>query len=216
MSSNRHRCVAGCWILVAIVASSPSFAQVERSGGGEMQKIMQQYQQLAAEKSSLQSQLAQAKGDLDSTKTALAAVKKERDALKLKAGSASAETAVVAQLTASKASADKNLEAYKQRMNELIARYRETAATLKQVETDRSGLRKELDARNLEFDKCAENNLQLFEISNEVLDRYEHVGLFTKVSASEPFTQLTRTRIENLVDDYRQRAQENRTKARVK
>ncbi len=69
MSSNRHRIAGPLWILVALAASSPSFAQVERSGGGEMQKIMQQYQQLAAEKSSLQSQLAQAKGDLDSTKS---------------------------------------------------------------------------------------------------------------------------------------------------
>ncbi len=53
--------------------------------------------------------------------------------------------------------------------------------------------------------------MQLYEITNDVLDRYEHVGLFTKATAAEPFTRITRTRIENLVDEYRARALENRT-----
>jgi hypothetical protein len=38
------------------------------------------------------------------------------------------------------------------------------------------------------------------------------VGLFTKASADEPFTKITRIRIENLADEYRQRAQELRVK----
>jgi hypothetical protein len=54
--------------------------------------------------------------------------------------------------------------------------------------------------------------MQLYEINGEILDRYEHVGLFTKVSAAEPFTKITRTRIDNLVIEYRERAQELRVK----
>jgi chromosome segregation ATPase len=207
-----------CWLAaplavcaVALTAGAPSHAQVQRSGGGEMQKIMQQYQQVAAEKTALQAQVEQMKKDLDSAKTDLAAVKKERDALKVRAGGTAAAAATVAQLTASKDSAEKNLEVSKQRMNELVGRFRETATNLKEVEADRSKLHKDLDERNAAFDKCAENNLRLYEITKDVLDRYEHVGLFTKTSAAEPFTQITRTRIENLVDDYRARALENRT-----
>jgi ribosomal protein S19E (S16A) len=54
--------------------------------------------------------------------------------------------------------------------------------------------------------------MQLYEINREILNRYEHVGLFTKVSADEPFTKITRTRLENLADEYRQRAQELQVK----
>jgi chromosome segregation ATPase len=154
------------------------------------------------------------KKDLDAAKADLASVKKERDALKARAGGAAAAAVTVAQLSSSRESAEKNLEISKQRMNELVGRFRETATTLKEVEADRSKLHKDLDERNAAFDKCAENNLQLYEMTNAVLDRYEHVGLFTKTSAAEPFTRITRTRIENLVDDYRARAQENRTKKR--
>jgi len=38
------------------------------------------------------------------------------------------------------------------------------------------------------------------------LDRYEHVGVFTKASTVEPFTRISRTRIGNIADEYRERA----------
>ena len=210
----RHGWLTASWIACALAAGVPSQAQVERSGGGELQKFMQQYQQLAAEKTALQAQTVQMQKDLDAAKAELAAAKKERDALKVRAAAAGTEAASIAQLNSSREATEKNLEAYKQRMTEIIGRFRETATTLKDVEADRNTLRKELDTRNAAFDKCAEDNLQLFEIGNEVLNRYEHVGLFTKVSALEPFTRLTRTRIDNLVDEYRARALENRVQKR--
>jgi chromosome segregation ATPase len=185
-----------------------AIAQTQRSGG-EAQKFMQQYQQLAAEKTALQGQVAQMKKDLDAAKTDLAAMKKERDALKAHVG---APAAAVAQLTTSKDAAERNLEQSKQRMTELVGRFREMATNLKDVEADRAKLRDDLTKRSSAFDKCAEDNLQLYEINGEILDRYEHVGLFTKVSAAEPFTKITRTRIENLVDEYRERAQQLRVK----
>jgi hypothetical protein len=40
------------------------------------------------------------------------------------------------------------------------------------------------------------------------------VGLFTKVGTVEPFTKLTRTRMDNLVVETRARAEELRVKAR--
>lgn len=184
-------------------------AQTQRSGGGEAQKFMQQYQQVAAEKTALQAQVAQMKKDLDAANTNLAAMKKERDALKAHVG---VPAATVSQLTASKDAAERNLELSKQRMTELVSRFREMATNLKDVEADRATLREDVAKRSRAFDQCAEDNLQLYEINGEILDRYEHVGLFTKVSATEPFTKITRTRIENLVDEYRERAQQLRVK----
>ena len=205
--------VAMTGIALYIVAGTPATAQVQRSGGGsESQKIMQQYQQVAAEKTALQAQVAQMKKDLDGTKADLAAMKKERDALKARAAGAAGTAAAVAELSASKQAAEKSLEVSKQRMTELVARFRETATNLKDVEADQAKTRKVLDDRNSAFDKCAADNFQLYEISRDVLDRYEHVGLFTKVSAVEPFTKITRTRLENIVDEYRARAEELRMK----
>lgn len=204
------------YIATAVIAASmlsihiSAVAQVQRSGGGEAQKFMQQYQQIAAEKAGLQAQLEQMKKELDISKADLATTKKERDALK--AHVSGAPVAQMAQLTMSKEAAEKSLEQSKQHMNELVGHFREMANNLKEVEADRTKLRKDLDERNAIFDKCAANNLELYEINGEILDRYEHVGLFTKVSSAEPFTRITRTRIENLVDEYRERAQQLRVR----
>jgi hypothetical protein len=191
MTKPQFRAIAFLASLVA--AASPALAQTQRSGGGEAQKFMQQYQQLAGEK--------------------IAAMKKERDALK--AHPAGPSPTAVAQLTASRDAAERNVEQSKQRMTELVARFRETAGNLKDVEADRTKLRADLDARNVAFDKCAENNQQLYEINGDLLNRYAHVGLFTKVSAAEPFTQITRTRMDNLVVETRARAEDLRVKKRA-
>jgi chromosome segregation ATPase len=192
-------------ILPIIFCVGSALAQAPRSGGGgELQKFMQQYQQVSAEKAALQAQVTQLESDLNGAKTELAGMKKERDALKAHTG---ASTAEVTLLTAAKTTAEHSLEQYKERMNELVEKFRQVAQSLKETEADRAKVRKDLQDRNAQFDKCADDNMQLFEITSEVLDRYDHVGLFSRASASEPFTKITRTRIENLVDDYRERAQ---------
>jgi seryl-tRNA synthetase len=170
---------------------------------------------LCAAAAPLQAQTTQMKKDLDAAMSELAAVKKERDALKARAGGAAASAAAAAQAVAAKQATEKSLEQYKERLTELVNRFRETATTLKEVETDRTKLQNDLRERASAYDKCAEDNLGLFEISDDVLNRYEHVGLFTRVSASEPFTKITRTRIENLVDEYRARAMELRAKKKA-
>jgi chromosome segregation ATPase len=199
-------------LVLSLLATRAAWPQTQRSGGGgETQRFMQQYQQLAAEKTAMQAQLAQMKKDLDASKSDLTAMTKERDALKAQAHAA-VPPAALAQLRASKEASERNLEQYKQRTSELVEKFRDMASTLKDVEADRNTLSAGLAQRNAAFDKCASDNLQLFELSNEVLDRYEHVGLFTRVSATEPFTKITRTRIENLVEEYRDRALQLREK----
>jgi chromosome segregation ATPase len=181
---------------------------VERSGGGGAQ-IMLQYQQIAAEKTALQAQLAQMKKDLDAAHAELATVQKERDAAKAHRGVPPAE---LAQATSAKEAAERSLEKSKQQITELVTRFREMAVNLRDTESARTQLGKELEARNSAFDRCVDDNMQLYEINGQILDRYEHVGLFTKASAEEPFTRLTRTRLENLVDEYRERARQLRLK----
>jgi chromosome segregation ATPase len=196
--------------IALLVPAASALAQTQRSGGGESQKILQQYQQLAAEKTGLQAQLAQMKKDLDAAQAELASVRKERDALQGR--SAAAAAAQLAQANSGREAAEKALEQSRQRLTEIVERFRETAGNLKSAEASAAQLQRRLDEQKAGLDRCAEDNLQLFEITNQVLDRYDHVGLFTRISAEEPFTRITRTRIGNLVDEYRERALELRAK----
>jgi chromosome segregation ATPase len=200
-------------LLVAesILAATDIHAQVPRSGGGggEAQKFMQQYQELAAERTSMQAQIADLKKQLDSSTTELAKVKKERDALKQGAG---ISAGLVSQANASKASAEQALEQSKQRMNDLVVRFRESLVNLREVEEDRTKLQQQLTDRTKGYATCVEDNLKLYDISSDVLTRYQRVGVFTRVSAAEPFTKLTRTRLENLATEYRLKADELKVK----
>jgi len=204
---------ASCLVLgFCVLATSGAWAQTQRTGGGEAQRIMQQYQQVASEKTALQAQVTQLKKDLDNAQTELAAVKKERDALKARSGVSAAVAAQLTRANESKESAEKSLEQNKQRTAELVERFKETIATLKGVESDRATLQKDNAALTTDVDKCAADNVELYGITKTVLDRYDHVGLFTKVSSVEPFTKITRTRIDNLVVEYQERAEAARLK----
>jgi predicted nucleic acid-binding Zn-ribbon protein len=205
----RHTWIHAGLVVSVICAVGPVSAQTQRSGG-EAQKFMQQYQQVAAEKTALQAQVAQLQKDLDTAKAELSAVKQERDAAKKARAGDSA--AAIAQVTSAKEAADRALDQSKQRMTDLVGKFREIATNLKEVEADRTKLRDDLAKRSSALDACVVNNAQLGDLNLEILDRYEHVGLFTKASAAEPFTRITRTRIENLTDEYRTRAQELRVK----
>jgi len=198
-------------LMLVVLPLSLANAQTERSGG-EAQRFMQQYQQISAEKTALQGQLAQMKKDLDAANAQVGALKKERDELKARVGGTSA---AVAQATASKDAAEKSVEQYKQRLTEVVTKFREMATSLRDVEADRTQLRKTLAERDAAFDRCAENNQQLYDIDLQILERFEHIGPFTRVSAAEPVTRITRTRLDNLVVETRARAEELRVKKRA-
>jgi chromosome segregation ATPase len=198
-----------CWLLAGVLIASGAHSQVQRSGGGESQRIMQQYQQLAAERTALQAQVADLKKQLDAANAQLTAVKKERDLIKAHPG---VPPAALAQANAGKEAADKALEQSKARMTELIGRFRDTVQTLRETEADRNKARQELADRTGEVGRCDEDNAQLIELGRQVLDRYEHIGPFTRVSSVELFTQITRTRLQNFADEYREKMEQLKVK----
>jgi len=55
-------------------------------------------------------------------------------------------------------------------------------------------------------------NLALFLVANEILSRYEEFSLGNALRAKEPFVGLTRTKLENLVQDYQDKILEQRVR----
>ncbi len=53
-------------------------------------------------------------------------------------------------------------------------------------------------------------NLQLFSLGNEILTRYEKFGLGDALGAKEPFTGLTRVKLQELVQDYKDKISDQR------
>jgi chromosome segregation ATPase len=194
-------------VLLALAAADSSLAQVERSGGGANAQLAAQYQQAVTERAQAQAENDKLKKDLEKANQQLQTANKALNALKAGAGVSQG------QLTAAQAASQRDEQALEQsrtRMQELVDRFRETATTLRDVETERAQLQRQLAQGKAEFDHCAQSNYELYQVNGEVLDRYEHQGAFSYLARAEPFTRIKRTQIENLVDEYRARAEELR------
>jgi chaperonin cofactor prefoldin len=187
---------------------SAGLAQTERAGGGGANAALaQQYQQAMAQQSTLQAENTKLKKSADDLKKQLDAANKQLAGLK--AGSTHGQAALLAAQHESE-TANKNLEDLKAKAQELVGHYHETIANLRTVETDRTQLRRDLADSKTQFDHCAASNYDLYKINGEILDRYEHQGMFSYMERSEPFTRLKRTQIQNIADEYKERAEELR------
>lgn len=195
---------AGSIALVLLWSVATTHAQTQRSGSDNA-RIVQQLQQVTAEKSKLQ---------LDND-----ALKKELEELKSKSAQATAEQSRLQQrareleqagekLRGATTDNDEALQKSRAQLQELIGKFRETAQTLKDVETERDSLKAGKTVQDRELATCVDKNAQMYLLSDEVLGKLENQGIWSAMKNKELFTQLSRTRLENMVDDYRYRINE--------
>jgi hypothetical protein len=80
---------------------------------------------------------------------------------------------------------------------------RVAAEAARKKEADRAKVVEEVvtELQRLVADRQAKN-LALYKLANEILQRYEKFGLGDALSAREPFTGITRVKLQNLVQDY--------------
>lgn len=195
-------------LLTCLVLAAPAaHAQTARSGGAPNAQLMAQLQQLASERTSLQAENAKMKKQVDDLQKELDALKKSSKALDEKAKSAAQ---IVARSAAEKESSATELRQTKDKMQELIAKFRETIATLKTMESQLTASKQALDAKTVEYKECRDRNAALYELNREVVTRLEQSSSWSRVARLEPFTKLKRVQLENLADDYKARAEDQR------
>jgi chromosome segregation ATPase len=195
--------------LVALAMLRPVAAQSARSTGGNAQ-AMQQLQQLAAERTKLLADNVKLQAELD-------AARKERDALRKKQEGSErrlqGNAAAVARASAKSDALTQDLAREKSRVTEIVGKFRELASQMREVEADRTTVKATLGQRDIELKQCVDRNVSLYTLNGEILSKLEHRGSFTPASALEPFTRLKRVELENLIDGYQTRAEEQRPPA---
>lgn len=191
------------------VALQPVQAQTERSGNADA-RVMQQLQQITAERAALQSENAKLKQELEALK---------RDAQKLTSDKSAADarlkafTAEASREQSNSKQSSEQLEKTRAQLQELVTRFRETANDLRDAETERGTLRSQLAGKEREFKTCVDRNAGLYNLNDEVLTRMERRGFWTNIGELEMFTQQQRVHLENLIDGYKYRADELKLEA---
>lgn len=196
--------------------SSAAGAQQKSREAEQLRRIRQQVQQLQQQLSAEQQKAQQAQIESQKVRDAATAeaVKLDAELRSTRArGQGSAARAErlqkdVDQLRAREAQLTQQLEATRNTLNERTKQAAESAQRLQQRETELTVFKTRLTEGEFRFQQCAARNMALFELGNEVIDRFERRTLGERVAEGEPFFQTGRVKLENLAEAYRDRLHE--------
>lgn len=114
---------------------------------------------------------------------------------------------------------EKRLAAKNAEASRLADRLKTTADALDQTRAesaDREAKRASLDITRIELERetsaLRRQNLELYRLGDEILVRYENYALGKALLAREPFTKLTRVKLQTLVQDYADALEDQRVK----
>ena len=186
-------------VFLAALASQGAGAQAARPGGSGNAQLMQQIQQLGAERTRLQAENTQLKKDLED-------VRKDRDALEgaqqAVAGRAKSSEIELQSSVAQRTATDKDLTQTSDKLQQLKGKYQELLQNLQTVQAERATTQQMLTSREQDLKVCVDRNLTLYTASQEAAARLEHHTASTRVSPSQ---------LEGLIADYKDRVPAKRT-----
>ena len=92
------------------------------------------------------------------------------------------------------------------RVNELLVKSDAAGKKTAELAKTKEEQRAKLAAQTIQLQRTVAEqrtkNAKMFETASEVLSRYEKFGLGTAITAREPFTGITRARLQSLADEY--------------
>lgn len=159
-----------------------------RSTTEQLRQLQDAQSQLQADKSAAEQQRDKALADLKAAQAELAAAK----------GKSGAQAAAERSLAAEKTSHAQDAQQ--------LAKYRSSYEDLLTVSRARDGERTqaqtELKARDTQLQACEEKNAQLYQVGQDILNAYEHVGLGAFLKSRQPFAEGVRVRYDEIAQRY--------------
>jgi septal ring factor EnvC (AmiA/AmiB activator) len=168
-------------------------------------------------------QLTDAQSELSSVKSAKESLEQEKKKLQAEIEEKNKKTAAdgkkLKELKDSLTEKDKNLSDLQQKTDERIQSLEAELATEKaRGQSIEEARKRVVDEKLAALNDVAERerqNIELYRIAMEVLQRYEKFGLGEALAAKEPFVGLTRTKLENIVQEYRSKLYSQRAQPKA-
>lgn len=110
----------------------------------------------------------------------------------------------------------KELDDTKESLAKWKAAYEQIQTAAQKAEAERSKLASESIILKRKVEDRERKNFDLYKTANEILTRYEKFGLGDALAAKEPFTGISRVKLENQVQDYQDRIADQRVKPEEK
>ena len=188
----------------------------------EINQRLSQTQRKVSEEKALQASLEQEKQGVQEEVAKLTKEKGQyivqRDELKAKAGSLEAKTASSEAKTASLEKRNSVMEAAAASLEAKVAALEKKGASLEakngQLTERIAKVEAERNTTNQKYDQCAVNNARLYVIAEELIERYENRGFVSGLLEKEPLTQIKRVELERLVQDYKDKIDQQKVRSK--
>lgn len=187
------------WLLLSLSAALlalPAHA-ADKAGKDQTKRVQQQLRKAEQEKTQLLQQKTEIEGQLKDSQEKAAEAERRAEA------AAQRGSRLIRELGAIKAEKEALASAGKAELAALSAKLAEAERKLAEQRQEKQTLDAAFARQKTALSVCTERNAALHKLGNEVLDHYEQKGCLTSVLQAEPFTQLQRVKIENLIEDYR-------------
>lgn len=191
--------------LPAAEEADPAMAVLKRMRE-QLRTVMIQQQKTEADRAAL----AAEKIDLETKNADL--TKKLEALTKLNASERTASEKAIADLKVK----NEDQAADMVRLNESLAKWKAGYQKLEELAKAKEAERAKLADKTVILDRKVADyrrlNDELYKTGSEVLSRYENFGLGTALTAREPFTRLTRVKLENLMQEFKDKLDDGKIK----
>lgn len=96
------------------------------------------------------------------------------------------------------------------KLKSALAELARTRDTLAATEKELAAVRQVASQQSRSIRICEDKNLKLYGVATEVMAKYRDQGFWDAVKRKEPFTGLRQVEVENLLEEFRDRADEAR------
>ncbi|MEK7322321.1 MAG: hypothetical protein AABZ84_04495 [Pseudomonadota bacterium] len=183
-------------------------------GQAALLQVQAQAQQIAAERDTLRAENAKLQEELDALKKDTTRLKADKSVLQQRMN---ATEGTVSRFKDANSEAADRLRDTQGRMDKLVEKYKELVGQLKEMETEKLRLQNTTDLRSTQLttqsaqlDSCAGDNLALYQLNLELLQQYRDKGVWDALKQREPVMGLGRVELENKVERYRIRLNQER------
>jgi hypothetical protein len=179
----------------ALAAGTASAQSIEDKLRAQLRDTTLQLRQLQDSQAQVQADKTSAEQQRDKALAELKQTQADLDAAK---GKSSAEVAAERSLAAEKSSHAKD----EQQLSKYKSSYEDLLAVSRSRDAERTRMETAQKASDAQLQTCEAKNVQLYQVGQEVLDAYEHIGVDTFLKSREPFAQSARVKYDQIAQDY--------------
>ena len=184
-SVSRWICCLTTALIVTGFMAPAALAEVSKEAK-ELRHMQMQLSAAQKEKAALETQV-------DDLKKQIAELGSKSAALEKKSGGQHKQ---FAELTEKYQELDKNLQLMTQQNSD-------ANKNLQQLREEKEQEQKRLSG---DVQLCEKKNAELYRISTDMMDKYRNKGVFSALMQDEPFTQIEKVKMDNLLQEYRDKA----------